>query len=353
VPVSGTERESAVRAAFAEQAKWAERLGSPFTALLCATLGPGLDRESAVGRRVLDWPGPPEATADNVPLRLCGALHFLARSGKAPRLAALYPPSPTPEAEALRAALNEALRTHEAALLPWLDSAPQTNEVGRSAVLTAGLLAVAERFPLPMELLELGASGGLNLNLDLYRYRLGGIEAGDADSPLSLEPEWKGAPPPLARIAVAARAGVDLRPIDLDAGRERLLSYVWPDQPRRLAMLEAALAIASAHPPRVDRGDAADWLKAKLKAPRAPGRARIVLHSVAFQYFPPETQARIAAMIEEAGARASEGAPLAWLRFEKEPADAQYSLRLLLWPGGEDRLLAWAHPHGSRVEWLV
>ena len=134
--------------------------------------------------------------------------------------------------------------------------------------------------------------------------------------------------------------------------RERLLAFVWPDQPARIAQLEAALAVAAANPPLVDQGDAADWLEAKLAAAPVPGRTRVVLHSIAYQYFAAPVQARIAAAIEAAGAEASDQAPLAWLRFEMVTGEDKISLRLRLWPGGEDRLLAWAHPHGSRIRWV-
>ncbi len=352
VPGSATERERAVRTAFAEQAVWAEKLESPFMARLTAAIGKGLDRSTAVGRRLLDWPGQPDAGADNVTLRLCGGLHALVRSGAAPALAACYPPNPIPDEASLWTEVDSALHEFEGEILPWLDSAPQTNEVGRSAVLMAGLLAVADRFGQPVETLELGASAGLNLMLDCYGYDLGGRRAGNPDSPLCLAPEWKGSPPPDGLVTVAARAGVDLRPMDAVRDGERLLAYVWPDQPARLRQLEAALAIARRSPPRVEQDDAADWLEAKLALPPEPGRSRVVLHSIAFQYFPPETQQRVAAAIEAAGAGASETAPLTWLRFEFLAADGKTSLRLRTWPGDEDRLLAWAHPHGKWVRWL-
>jgi hypothetical protein len=82
-----------------------------------------------------------------------------------------------------------------------------------------------------------------------------------------------------------------------------------------------------------------------------PGLCRVVLHSVAFQYFPAATQTRVTARLEQAGAKASQAAPLAWLRYEKSAGDAEFSLRLRSWPGG-DRLLAWVHPHGAWIEWL-
>lgn len=343
--------EAEVRAAFAEQAGWCQLLGSPFTSLLCDILGRRLDRGTRVGRRVLDWPGDPKAAADALALRLCGGLHGLVRGGGAPRLAPLYPPAPLPDPEALWSAVRTVLDEQAAALDRWLDSAPQTNEVGRAALLMSGLLVVADRFRLPVRLYELGASAGLNLLLDRYGYDLGGLRAGDRASPVQLRPEWKGPAPPDAALGIAGRAGEDLNPARLPADRERLLAYVWPDQPRRLAQIEAALGLAAADPPRLDRADAADWIEARLAIEPEPGVARVTMHSVAFQYFGAGAQARVARHIEAAGARASAAAPLAWLRFEKRPEDETYSLRLRIWPG-EDRLLAWAHPHGSSVRWL-
>ena len=346
----GSATESAVRAAFARQAGWAEKLGSPFMVRLCTLLGERLDRTSEIGRRVLDWPGTADSFSDALPLRLTGGLHALVRRGDAPGLAGCYPPNALPDDETFWAALGPVLA--EPDLLPWLDGAPQTNEVGRSAVLMSGLLALAERFPQPIELLELGASAGLNLVLDRYGYDLGGVRAGDPDSPLQLRPEWKGPPPPDARVEVAGRRGVDLNPLDARRDGDRLLAYVWPDQARRLAQLEAALAVAAEDPPEVEPGDAADWAEARLAEPQPAGTSRVVLHSIAFQYFPESAKARIAAALERAGAAATAEAPLAWLRYEHDQGDERITLRLRTWPGGEERLLAHCHPHGSRIRWL-
>jgi hypothetical protein len=138
-----TPAETAVREAFAAQAQACAERGSPFTGLLCDVLGRSLDRSTEAGRRVLDWSGRPDARGDSVPLRLAAGLHALVRRGRVPRLAALYPPNPPPEAEALGAALADALSDADADLLPWLDRAPQTNEPLRSAPLMAGLLVIA------------------------------------------------------------------------------------------------------------------------------------------------------------------------------------------------------------------
>jgi hypothetical protein len=343
--------EAAVRQAFAEQAEVCAKLGSPFTGLLCGVLGHILDRSTAVGQRVLNWPGPPDALHDNVPLRLTGGLHALVRRGSAKALAALYPPAPLPAEPALAAAVSQALSDVDAELLPWLDRTPQTNEVGRSAVLMSGLLEIASRFPLPMSLYELGASAGLNLQLDRYGYELGGATFGDRASPLQLRPRWQGAAPAEADVRITSRIGVDRDALDPLRDGDLLLAYVWPDQPERLARLGAALAIANSDPPRVERADAAVWLEQRLTTKPETGITRVVLHSIAFQYFAPETQERVRAHIEKAGDAASANSPLAWLRFEMLPEDRKPSLRLRTWPG-EDQLLAWAHPHGTIVEWF-
>jgi hypothetical protein len=348
--VPGSATEAAVRAAFARQAEWAAKLDSPFMEILCRLLGERLDRSTQAGRRVLDWPGNADAFSDALPLRLTGGLHALVRRGGAPGLAACYPPNPRPDEEALWAALRPVLANPD--LLPWLDGAPQTNEVGRSAVLMSGLLVVADLFPQPMELLELGASAGLNLLLDRYGHDLGGVRAGDPESSLQLRPEWKGAAPPDVPVEVVHRRGVDLYPLDARSDGDRLLAYVWPDQARRLTQLEAALAIAAGDSPQVEPGDAADWLEAQLADRAAPGMTWVVLHSIAFQYFPEATKARIAAAMDEAGASATFAAPLAWLRYEHD-GGGRIELRLKVWPSGEERLLAYCHPHGREVEWLA
>jgi hypothetical protein len=240
-----------------------------------------------------------------------------------------------------------------AAFTAFLDSAPQTNEVMRSGPLAAGLLVVAAGTGLPLSLLELGASAGLNLLPDHYRLELGGVTAGDRDSALLLAPEWGGAPPPDVPLAIGARAGVDLNPLDPGdpADQLRLLSYVWPDQPARLARMRAALAIAARAAPEVVKGDAAAFVE--RRAVPVAGVATVVMHSIAFQYFPAETQRRIRAHLEAAGADATADAPLAWLRYEmSDPANpALPELRLTMWPGGGERLLAVGHAHGAHLGW--
>jgi hypothetical protein len=341
--------EAAVREAFAAQARWCDQLGSPFTARLMRAADRALGRDTASGRAILDWAGPPDALGDSVPLRLAGALHGLVRAGRLPALAALYPPHPPPDEGRLAEALAAALAAADSDILAWLSFAPQTNEVARSGALYPGLMTVAEETGLPLALFEVGASAGLNLQSRRFAYDLGGRACGDPDSLVRLAPAWSGPPPAGPDPAVVARRGCDLAPIDVrDPGQAaRLAAYVWPDQPERLARLSAAIAIARADPPRLDRTDAATWVEAHL-APQA-GEARVLVHSIAYQYFPERQQLRIAAHMARAGERASAGAPLAWLAFEQDGAGP--SLALTLWPGGARRVLATADAHARAVSW--
>lgn len=349
--------EAVVRQAFLDQAVICTAAGAPFTGRLCRLVGERLADDGEIGRRVLGWSGAPSHDGDALPLRLMGGLHALARSGREPALSTLYPPAIAPDDEAVWAVVARVLVEQAAFLSPWMDGPPQTNEVGRSAALMAGLLVLADRFGLPFALYELGASAGLNTVLDRYDYRLGQTRAGASGSPVRLEPVWTGTSPPTAEVVMARRAGVDRNPLDVrdPATRERLSAYVWADQRARLARLEAALDLAAADPAPIDQGDAADWLETHLGPEPEPGLCRVVMHTIAYQYFPPEVQARVRRRIDAAGAQATPDAPLAWLSFEAASGsvDRRPALDLTLWPGGETRRLAICQPHGAEIDWKV
>lgn len=350
-------RATAVRNAFRAQAEYCERLGSRFTALLCATVADTLSMDDEPGRHALAWAGDPSPLADNLPLRLAGALHALARSGRAADLRALYPPHDAPSPAVLADVIRRTFVEHGAEITAFLHHAPQTNEVGRSAILIGGLLEIARRTGLPLALFEIGASAGLNLLPDRYRYRLGAAEWGPADARVLLAPQWTGGRPAVETpLTVASRDGCDVNPIDLrDAEqRERLKSYVWLDQPERLERLNAAIATALTVDFSLDRADGADWVEAVLAKPKpTPGLARVLFHSIVWSYLPDATRARLDEAIATLGRTSHARTPFAWLRFELEPEQAEARLRLTAWPGGTEQVLASAHPHGASIHWTA
>jgi hypothetical protein len=290
------------------------------------------------------------------PLRFAGALHRLVLTRRAPRLAMHYPSvgGTAPVGDVWPAA-REAVAEHVDALRSEVTRTVQTNEVGRSAVLLGGLQAVSAEAPLPVALLEVGASGGLNLLVDRFAVRVDGALRGDPASPLVLEEPWSGPAPPDVPVRVAERAGCDPDPLDPRSteGRLVLTSFVWPDQLVRLARLRAALAVAADLPVRVERAPASQFLARELAAPR-PGRRTVVWHSVVRQYMTPAERAAVDALLEQAGARATPEAPLVRLGLEPErdpEAGYPFRLRAQTWPGGQVRVLAEADGHGPPVVW--
>lgn len=335
-------------ASFRGQAAGNRHMGTPFMSDVLETLADLLDDQTKTGRRIIAWSVDP--LVDVVPLRLAAGLHALARSGRDPELSALY----TAKGGDIAGVLRRVLAEHDEWLERWLDSPPQTNEVIRSAGLMAGLMHLVSRYDQPIELLELGSSAGLNLNLDRFDYDLGGTRAGDPASGVKIKPEWTGPPPPAATPSIISRKGVDLRPVDLtaDHAAERLIAYIWVDQTERLQRIQAAIDLARAFPPLVVAGDAAAWLEAQLAAPQSTGVTRVVMHSVFWQYLPPETQEAISAAIAAAGSKASAEQPLAWLKFEPRASLYHMGVTLQMWPRGEELHLADCHPHGTKIEWI-
>ncbi len=333
-----------------KQAGWCRVLGSPFTGDVLETLANTLSRDTETGRRLLDWPG--DADDDAISMRIGGAFHALARRGTEPALTALY----ATQAGDLAGLLPGIVETHDGWLSTWLNRPPQTNEVMRSAALWPGLMEIARRFGPDMELLELGSSAGLNLNLDRFGYDLGGVRAGDPASPVQIVPEWDGPPPALAPVNIIARAGVDRDPVDLTdpAEVERLTAFVWVGMAERMARLEGALALARAHPPQVGKADLVDWLAARLALPQAAGVTRVVFHSIVFQYIPEQSRTRVEELLAEAGAKASAERPLARLQMEMIDFGRAPELRLQCWPGGgAHETLAHVHPHGTKIGWVA
>jgi len=336
---------------FLAQARQCSSLGSPFTARLLRCVAPLLDQPGPIQDRIRTWPGDAGPAADSVPLRLAGGFHTLVLSGQAPDLAALYPPNPTPSDASLAKALTAAMKAFAAPLNRWLDSAPQTNETARTGPLAAAGALLSQKAGMPLRLLELGTSAGLNLYWDKFTLAAG-RQRDAGTSPLTLTPDWQGAPPPGTEIRIASRAGVDLNPFTLSDPMERLrmLSYIWPDQPDRMERMRAAQAVALADPARIDQGDAADWIDGELQV-LPEGQMTCVFHSIAWQYFPQQTQTRAEAAIRTAGANATTTAPLAWLSMEADGNEPGAALSLRTWPDGREETLGRSDFHGRWVQW--
>jgi len=286
-------------------------------------------------------------------LRFMGATHRLVLEGRAPELARFYPSAGgTPDPDGAWTALHALLAEQKREIDALIEHPVQTNEVGRAAGLIGGFLTVSSRTGLPLRLLEIGASAGLLLHWDRFRYEARGATWGPEESPVRLCHFNSELPLPFdATASVAERNGCDPAPVDptTDEGRLTLLSYVWPDQTARIRNLRAALDVAAAAPAPVEAAAAAEWLE-PLLAEQTPGMTTIVYHSIVWQYLSDDQLDRITAAIESAGARATAEAPFAWLRMEAGGDIAH--VRLALWPGGADKLVTTCSYHGAAVRWL-
>ena len=292
-----------------------------------------------------------------VPLRLMGAVRRLVLEGRVPRLEPHYPSvGGDGDAAAAWPSFRDALGEHREEIRRLMARGCQTNEVGRSAALLGGFLEVAHRTGLPLRILEIGASAGLNLRWDRYRYESGKTdkksgepgEAGWGDELSQVRfVHFFEEPPPLDRPAeVEQRKGCDIEPIDPTSaeGSLSLRSFVWADQLGRLSRLDGAITIAQEMPAQVERIDAAAFLERELEAPR-PGMATIVYHSVFMQYVDRKDRDRIASVIGDAISRAPAEAPVYHLRME--PGAGTFEIRL-----GEE-LLGTSQAHGTGVRWTV
>jgi hypothetical protein len=290
----------------------------------------------------------------SLPLQLMAAVHRLTLEGRAPGLAPFYPSvGGSAAADGAWPAFRAVLAEHRDELRGLVTRSCQTNEVGRSAALLGGFLLVTAETGLPLRLLEIGTSAGLNLRWDHFRYESRHGAWGDPTSPVRLVDVWESPPPGLSvNPKVLQRFGCDPRPVDpvSDEGRLTLTAAVWADQVERLDRLRGAMEIASRVPARVDRASAGDWLPEVLARP-TPGAATVVFHTVMQEYMTADDRRAAFESIRSAGNRATSDAPVAWLRLEPEPDFDTYPVDLAIWPGGLERRLATAHPHGAWVRW--
>ncbi|MEO1044052.1 MAG: DUF2332 domain-containing protein [Pseudomonadota bacterium] len=350
-------RFPSVAEAFANQLAYCTANGAPITARVCEALSALLHQDeqaaaTAFGRRVLGWAGHP--LGDGLPLRCAGGFHALHLAGEEPDLAPLYAGEATALANAEKL-IGAALARHEAFLLPWLDTPPQTNEAGRSSNFAAAMLWLAQQaLPPRFALNELGSSAGINLMMDRFHFDLGGVAVGPEDAAIELRPKWRGSPPPRQDIEIVSLQGADINPIDLtdETAAGRLKAYIWPEHPDRFHRMETAIAMARAEPPELIRADAADFVDTLLTGPQAPGTTRVLMHSIVWVYLPDATRQHITEAMESAGAQATSDTPLAWIMVESNRDTLRHELRVRYWPGGTDwTTLGTAHAHGKWVEW--
>ncbi|MGV8910027.1 MAG: DUF2332 domain-containing protein [Propionicimonas sp.] len=325
---------------------------------LYSRLSAGIAESPLLPALFRDAPGPAR-----VPVNLFAAVHDLLLADRTASLARFYPNlaerpdpgDPVPEFLDFCAAHAAAIRRTVATRLP------QTNEIGRSALLLAGFDRLGAR---ELAQLDVGASAGLNLMVDRLAYR-DGLGGQLGSSAVVLDCSVRGNAPRLAGglPVIGSRLGLDSRPIDTGDPEELrwLEACVWPDQADRFHRLEAALELLRQYPVDVRRGDAIDDLATSVAA-LAGGGHPVITTSWVLCYLTPERQQAWLDEVDRLGA----GTDLSWVWAEAParvdvlpvPDDLAGTVTTILgittWRDGTrtDRALARCHPHGYWLHWI-
>jgi len=302
-------------------------------------------------------PGQPPANM------LLGAVHLLLLRAADHELAAFFPDlTAVPDAPAAAGPAFRAFcgaRADEIAAL-LRSHLVQTNEPRRCAYLLPAFSRVAGQAQVPLALIEVGASAGLNLLFDryAYAYRLGAatVYAGDPASPVTVDTHCAlrpGAQWSLGTPHIARRAGIDLHPVDLadEKAYAWLRALIWPEHSDRAARLAAARQLWLAQPPEIVRGDAAQQLPILLET-LPEGVAPTVFHThVLNQFSPVEADALEALFLTHSARRTL-------YRIGNDLGGGtpkHYVLRLRTYRRGimQETVLAHSDGHARFIDWLA
>lgn len=344
---------------FEYQAKACAKLGSPLYAALLAQSAQDIVAGGPCAAAVSGFEGEPRDAA--LPLRFMAAVHALTLSGAAPELSGYYPSAgatPRPYDPGTWRIFRTVVAEQQDWIQTWLETpprAPQTNDVGRSVPLLAGLLAAVDTMPLPIRLFELGSSAGLNLRADQFHWHTADLAWGPRDSPVTVGDAWRGPVPSwLAHavrrnptVTVIERKGCDPAAIDPLSPRGALVlrSYLWPDQVARTKRLTGALRLAQRVPANVITTSAWKFL---ADVHLVPGTLTVVWHSVMRQYVDTQEWRAVSAELDRLAAASSSDAGFAYIAFEPQlTRDDRNGFRLTARIGGQaETVLARAEPHG-------
>ncbi len=341
-----------LKEAFEAQAESCEQLGSPFTARVLRVCAKENPVTGAVWERLQNWPNDVSANGDAIALRFMGALHGLVLKNMDPDLSSVYPPNYTKLSDhQIWQQIQNSVDRHSDYILERMQLPPQTNEVRRSSAIMLGAQVAAKETGCPKFMTsEIGASSGLNLFWDKFKYKLGNKAWGDENSAVLLAPDVKGSLPDLLDVEVVERAGCDLNPLDLrsDIEKSQLLSYIWPDQEDRKQRTQSAIDVFCENDVKVDRANAIDWLESRISG-QPDGVLHLIYHTVVLQYFPDPVREEFLDILKTAGKNATDKRPLAWLSMEADGNPDGALLRLTIWPSEKVIDMARVDFHGR---WL-
>jgi hypothetical protein len=281
----------------------------------------------------------------DAPHRLLAAVRWLVYGGEAEDF--FDEPDPWPP-------FRDVLENHSEWVRRFVrEQTVQTNQVQRCWVLLPLFLTIARATDRPLDLIELGTSGALNLYWDRYRYSYAAGNWGDSHSPLHLIGEER-APFPSELLGVTPqirkRLGIDLNPIDVTREEGiRLLRCFDPRDGHRV-QLEAAAEVVRSEPPELVRGDYLDLLPDLLRQ-RDGSALTVVFQTISTVYLTNEQRGKLREIIDDG----SPEVPLAWISTPTPEEHGQrrgdYPLELALWPDIPRHIAARMNTRGDWIEW--
>jgi hypothetical protein len=228
-------------------------------------------------------------------------------------------------------------------------------------------------------LIDIGTGSGLGLHIDRYGYRLSdGRRFGDQASPLQLFTVREGGlepPIPSTLPPISMRTGIDVDPIDLaDANARRWVRSCVPPEAASLSRFDRAVEIARARGSPLRRGDAVELLPEVL-AQVPSDHLTVAVDAFTAVFFTAEQRARLRHSLADC----SRARDVDWISLDPlipVGTAGRYSVQEL--PVGEElvqqyqqggvfgllsvlsfrrgrqsgRVLARAHPSGTRMTWL-
>lgn len=319
----------------------------------------------------------------DVPLLLAAAIHrdVLAAEPAAGSLASYYSTvggTKRPDDNALSDLWHDLILTRAQAYAPFVQTATvQTNETGRGLAWLWPLLHTSWR---EINLVDLGASAGLNLVAEQRAYRLYDPQTGEiladlglgqpvqfvtnvmnGNEMLSHHKKMLRTTQPVSSIHLLSRIGCDLHPFSLDStARElTLMSFIWGDQPDRLERLREGFTAwhkITRHTPipllPIDLPDELPTFLQRIPANDAP----VLIYNTWMTTY---LKDKGVALREHLGQwAAAQSRPVLWVQWEPlhggpEPPEYGWCAWLVdLWQGGEHRRwqLGWIHPHGTVMQ---
>lgn len=302
-----------------------------------------------------------------LPVLLLAAVHYLVLDGVDGHLKAIYSDSSSQEAvDSVGDAFVSFCENNSHELRNLMrDRCVQTNEANRCVGLLPALMEAHRSSGKTLALLDLGASAGLNLLFDRYRYQYTNSPViGSPGATVRLHCEVRGRAPRLDPVAPSTdfRAGIDLDPIDVNDPDERrwLQACIWVGEVAREQRLDAALELAQREWRDVRRGDVIEELPELLD--EVPSGAELcIFSSWTMWWMREEDRTRLFDVIQDIG----NTRPVWWITMEgagvvpgigdgvEVPSDAGVLGLQYFSPGERDaKTLALIHHHGAWMTWL-